>query len=79
MSVGVSLSGGKGATDVVDDLGELVSAANLALYTAKSDGRNKVSLSAARSRVTRQYPTTRRGGTFLIFAQLAHMSYWRAR
>jgi two-component system cell cycle response regulator len=47
MSVGVSLSDGQEATDVVDDLGELVSAADVALYAAKCGGRNKVSLSAA--------------------------------
>ena len=47
MSVGVSLSDGQEATDVVDDLGELVSAADVALYAAKTGGRNKVSLSAA--------------------------------
>ncbi|WP_296420246.1 diguanylate cyclase [Pseudooctadecabacter sp.] len=47
VSVGVSLSGGREAEDVVEDLGDLVSAADGALYAAKSGGRNKVSLSAA--------------------------------
>jgi len=47
MSVGVSLSDGREATDMVDDLGSMVSAADHALYAAKSGGRNQVSLSAA--------------------------------
>jgi hypothetical protein len=34
MSVGISLSCGNGAMDVVEDLGELVSAADVALYAA---------------------------------------------
>ncbi|MGJ8610454.1 MAG: diguanylate cyclase, partial [Octadecabacter sp.] len=45
MSVGVSLSDGQDAPDVVDDLSELVNEADLALYAAKNGGRNKVSLS----------------------------------
>ncbi len=47
MSVGVSLSDGQEATEVEEDLGDLVSAADVALYAAKNGGRNKVSLSAA--------------------------------
>lgn len=47
VSVGVSLSGGREAADVVEDLGDLVSAADCALFAAKSAGRDKVSLSAA--------------------------------
>jgi len=47
MSVGVCLSDGEDANDVVEDLGELVSEADVALYAAKCSGRNKVSLSAA--------------------------------
>jgi len=47
VSVGVSLSEGLEACDLVDDLGDLVNAADVALYAAKTGGRNKVSLSAA--------------------------------
>ncbi|MCF2869967.1 diguanylate cyclase [Octadecabacter sp. G9-8] len=47
VSVGVSLSGGKDAVDVMEDLEDLVNAADVALYAAKNGGRNKVSLSAA--------------------------------
>ncbi len=47
MSVGVSLSNGQEAHDMVEDLEDLVSAADVALYAAKNGGRNKVSLSAA--------------------------------
>ncbi len=47
VSVGVSLNDGRDAEDVMDDLGALVSAADVALYAAKNGGRNKVSLSAA--------------------------------
>ena len=47
VSVGVSLSDGREAEDVIDDLGALVNAADVALYAAKTGGRNKVSLSAA--------------------------------
>ncbi|MEN8839726.1 MAG: diguanylate cyclase [Octadecabacter sp.] len=47
MSVGVYLSDGKDSGEVVENLGELVNAADVALYAAKTGGRNKVSLSAA--------------------------------
>jgi len=47
ISVGVSLSNGVVATDVVEDLEDLVDAADVALYAAKNGGRNMVSLSAA--------------------------------
>lgn len=47
MSVGVSLSDGLETRGVIDDLEDLVNAADVALYAAKSGGRNKVSLSAA--------------------------------
>lgn len=47
MSVGVSLNGGGNAETVVEDLSELVNDADVALYAAKTGGRNKVSLSAA--------------------------------
>ena len=47
MSVGVSLSDGDNTEDVMDDLSKMVNAADVALYAAKSGGRNKVSLSAA--------------------------------
>ena len=45
MSVGVSLSDGHETQDVNEDLGDLVSKADVALYAAKNGGRNKVSLS----------------------------------
>ncbi len=47
MSVGVSLSDGGEAQEVLEDLSALVNAADVALYAAKTGGRNKVSLSAA--------------------------------
>ncbi|MDA9208366.1 diguanylate cyclase [Octadecabacter sp.] len=47
MSVGVSLSDGGEAQEVLEDLSDLVNAADVALYAAKTGGRNKVSLSAA--------------------------------
>lgn len=47
VSVGVSLSGGDEAHEVVENLEDLVNAADVALYAAKNGGRNKVSLSAA--------------------------------
>lgn len=47
MSVGVSLNDGLGASDIVEDLSDLVNEADVALYAAKTGGRNKVSLSAA--------------------------------
>ena len=47
MSVGVSLSGGIETRGVVENLEDLVNAADVALYAAKNGGRNKVSLSAA--------------------------------
>ena len=47
MSVGVYLSDGKNTGEMVESHGELVNAADVALYAAKSGGRNKVSLSAA--------------------------------
>jgi two-component system cell cycle response regulator len=47
VSVGVSLSGGEDAAEVMEDLEDLVNAADVALYAAKNGGRNKVSLSAA--------------------------------
>lgn len=47
VSVGVSLSGGDDPADVIEDLEDLVNAADVALYAAKNGGRNKVSLSAA--------------------------------
>lgn len=47
MSVGVSLSGGQDAAEIVEDLEDLVNAADVALYAAKNGGRNQVSLSAA--------------------------------
>ena len=47
MSVGVYLSDGKDTDEVVESLGELVNAADVALYAAKNGGRNKVSLFAA--------------------------------
>lgn len=46
MSVGVSLNNGETDT-VVEDLSDLVNEADVALYAAKTGGRNKVSLSAA--------------------------------
>ena len=46
-SVGVSLNGGSEAGETIDDLGAIVGAADVALYAAKSGGRNQVSLSAA--------------------------------
>ncbi len=47
MSVGVYLSDGNDTGEVVENHGELVNAADVALYAAKNGGRNKVSLSAA--------------------------------
>jgi len=47
MSVGVSLNGGAKAEEVIEDLSELVNEADVALYAAKTGGRNKVMLSAA--------------------------------
>lgn len=47
MSVGVYLSDGKRSGEVVENLGALVDAADVALYAAKTGGRNMVSLSAA--------------------------------
>lgn len=47
VSVGVSLSGGEDAAEVIEDLSDLVNAADTALYAAKNGGRNKVALSAA--------------------------------
>ena len=47
MSVGVYLSDGKDAGEMVENHEELVNAADIALYAAKNGGRNKVSLSAA--------------------------------
>ena len=47
MSVGVSLNGGLDAEGADGDLEDLVNAADIALYAAKSGGRNMVSLSAA--------------------------------
>ena len=47
MSVGVSLSDGHSNTTMNDDLSEIVNKADIALYQAKTGGRNKVSLSAA--------------------------------
>ncbi|SMX37280.1 diguanylate cyclase [Octadecabacter ascidiaceicola] len=47
MSVGVYLSDGTDAGEKIESHGALVNAADVALYAAKSGGRNKVSLSAA--------------------------------
>jgi len=47
MSVGVSLNGGEKAEEVIEDLSELVNEADVALYAAKTGGRNQVMLSAA--------------------------------
>ncbi|MEJ6640532.1 MAG: diguanylate cyclase [Octadecabacter sp.] len=47
VSVGVSLSGGQDPETVIEDLEDLVNAADVALYAAKNGGRKKVSLAAA--------------------------------
>ncbi|MEL6960179.1 MAG: diguanylate cyclase [Pseudomonadota bacterium] len=47
LSVGVTLSDGSPPSDMEPDLDGLVDAADVALYAAKSGGRDKVSLSAA--------------------------------
>ena len=47
MSVGVYLSDGKDSGKTAENHAELVNAADVALYAAKSGGRNKVSLTAA--------------------------------
>lgn len=47
MSVGVSLHGGGEPQDDIEDLSDMVNEADVALYAAKTGGRNKVSLSAA--------------------------------
>jgi PleD family two-component response regulator len=47
VSVGVSLSGGQDPETVIEDLEDLVNAADVALYAAKDGGRKKVSLAAA--------------------------------
>ena len=49
VSVGVSLSGGQDPETVIEDLEDLVNAADVALYAAKNGGRKKVSLAAASS------------------------------
>lgn len=47
LSVGVSLNNGEADISLPHDLSEIVSAADVALYQAKTEGRNKVNLAAA--------------------------------